>query len=144
MEQRFTVGDLVQTPLGKGIVREVRNNDDLLIEIKGRSLVFNASEVSAVNPRRRHVDAPRFSKVEHDDRSSVEVDLHGLTVEQAMDRVQDVLSQALLRDVAELRVIHGQTGGRIRAALHRRLKELPSVRGFRLDPGNKGVTIVSL
>jgi dsDNA-specific endonuclease/ATPase MutS2 len=50
----------------------------------------------------------------------------------------------MLADVPELRLIHGKSGGRIRTSLHRRLREIPTVRGFRLDPANPGVTIVSL
>jgi DNA mismatch repair protein MutS2 len=75
---------------------------------------------------------------------SVAIDLHGLTVEEALGRVQEALSEALLADVDELRLIHGRGGGRIRSALHRELGETPSVRKFRLDPRNEGVTIVTL
>jgi DNA mismatch repair protein MutS2 len=73
-----------------------------------------------------------------------EIDLHGLTVEEALGRIDDALNEALLAGLPELRVIHGKSGGRIRGALHQRLKAIPSVRGFRLDPRNAGVTIVSL
>jgi len=41
-------------------------------------------------------------------------------------------------------VIHGRGSGRIRVALHRQLRVMPSVRAFRLEPGNEGVTIVEL
>jgi dsDNA-specific endonuclease/ATPase MutS2 len=41
-----------------------------------------------------------------------------------------------------VRFIHGRSGGRIRSALHRHLRAFPSVRAFRLDPTNEGVTIV--
>jgi dsDNA-specific endonuclease/ATPase MutS2 len=63
------------------------------------------------------------------------VDLHGLTVEGALARAEQALNDALLA---------GKSGGRIRAALHRRLHEISTVRAFRLEPGNPGVTIVSL
>ena len=75
---------------------------------------------------------------------SAEIDLHGLTVDEALERAQQALNEALLGDLAELRFIHGRSGGRIRAALHRHLRETPSVRNVRLDPRNEGVTIVSL
>lgn len=70
------------------------------------------------------------------------MDLHGLTTVEALARVDDALNEALLADAAELRVIHGRSGGRLRAALHRHLRDLN--RGFRLDPSNEGVTIVAL
>ena len=72
------------------------------------------------------------------------MDLHGLTVDEALARAEQALNDALLADFPEIRLIHGQSGGRIRAALHRRLGEIPTVRAFRLDPRNPGATIVSL
>ena len=73
-----------------------------------------------------------------------EVDLHGLTVDAALDCVERALNAALLADLPELRLVHGKSGGRIRGALHQQLRAMPSVRGFRLDPRNEGVTIVVL
>ncbi len=72
------------------------------------------------------------------------MDLHGLRVEEALERIDAALDAALLAGHAELRFIHGRSGGRLRGALHARLRVIPTVRGFRLDPGNPGVTIVSL
>jgi DNA mismatch repair protein MutS2 len=148
---RAGVGDIVQTPLGKGVVREVRNNGRLLVEVKGRALIVTERDVAVADAGRR----PRPNKVAAQGRSkpsrmksrrtaSLDVDLHGLTVEEALERAQQALNDALLADLAELRLIHGRSGGRIRAALHRRLRETPSVRTFRLDPRNEGVTIVDL
>jgi DNA mismatch repair protein MutS2 len=73
-----------------------------------------------------------------------EVDLHGLTVEEALSRLDEVLNDAILEGVAELRIIHGRSGGRIRGAVHMRLREISAVVSFRLDPKNAGVTIVCL
>ena len=61
-----------------------------------------------------------------------------------MARVDSALDAAMRADVAELRVIHGRGGGRLRAALHRRLAGIASVRAFALDPRNEGVTVVRL
>ncbi len=152
----FAPGDAVQTPLGKGVVRDVRNNGRLLVELKGRAVEVVSGSVtrlaSDVAPtaragRRRSggVGAQADSSATPRARTaSAEVDLHGLTVEDAMARVDDVLNDALLADLPGLRLVHGRSGGRIRAALHRRPREVSSVRAFRLDPRNPGVTIVSL
>jgi DNA mismatch repair protein MutS2 len=71
-----------------------------------------------------------------------EIDLHGLTVDQALGQVDQALNEALLAGAASLRIIHGRSGGRIRNAVHRRLKEIEAIRTFRLDPRNPGVTVV--
>jgi DNA mismatch repair protein MutS2 len=152
-----TPGDAVQTPLGKGVVREVRNNGRLLVELKGRAVEIAAASVSALEaspqPKAR-TGKGRGSAAEERGTQTVpgalarsargEVDLHGLTVEEALARAEDALNEALLADSPELRLVHGRSGGRIRAALHRRLQQITSVRSFRLDPRNAGVTIVVL
>jgi DNA mismatch repair protein MutS2 len=153
MASRFTTGDTVQTRFGKGVVREVRNGGRLLVDVQGRALAVTESEISApgmgrTRPRARRAASESESTHARSKQAkrtvSAEVDLHGLTVEEALDRVEQALNAALLADLGELRLIHGRSGGRIRAALHRRLQETPSVRKFRLDPRNEGVTIVCL
>lgn len=150
---RFAVGDAVQTPFGKGLVRATRNNGRLLVDVGGRALLISEAEVSTLAGRKRKAGStPPDSTgptVAARDRppprnAHVEVDLHGLTVEEALGRAEEALNAALLADLAELRLIHGRSGGRIRAALHRRLRQIPSVRGFKVDPRNEGVTIVML
>jgi len=139
----------VQTPLGKGVVREAGNSGRLTVEIRGRSLVLDESTVASLDTERSRAGktrrpAPALPAPLPARRAAAEVDLHGLTVEEALARAERALNDALLADVPELRLIHGKSGGRIRAALHRRLREISTVRAFRLDPGNPGVTIVSL
>ena len=161
----FAPGDAVHTPLGKGIVREVRNSGRLLVDLNGRAVVLDAASVTPRTeapprrPRRARAAVPepetpptppsRAATTAASRRPPVQgagptIDLHGKTVEEALTAVEDALSDALLADVPELRLVHGRSGGRIRAALHRRLREISSVRAFRIDPSNPGVTIVTL
>ncbi len=152
----MVVGDAVQTPFGKGVVREVRNRDRCLVEVGGRQLELRVAQLqplpSGVVPRgarATHANQPRTTGGRSAGAPAAaegptEVDLHGLTVEEALSRVNDALNRALLSDAGHLRLIHGRSGGRIRAALHRRLEGIASVRGFHLDPHNPGVTIVVL
>jgi len=124
----------------------------VLVEVRGRALIFDQPELSSAGDRRRRSNR-RDAPVEqytpsHAARSrrnaAAEVDLHGLTVERALERAERALDDALLADFQELRFIHGRSGGRIRLALHGWLRTVASVRSFRLDPRNEGVTIVSL
>jgi dsDNA-specific endonuclease/ATPase MutS2 len=156
MEWRFKTGELVQTRLGKGVVREVRTNARLVVEVNGRAVVVDEGAVAPVDrrpgPARKRKPAPAPAPRAHQPSGRpassgvppAEVDLHGLTVGEALARMEQVLNDALLADLPELRLIHGKGGGRIRAALHRRLRGISAVRAFRLDPRNAGVTIVSL
>jgi DNA mismatch repair protein MutS2 len=152
----YLPGDAVQTPFGKGIVREVRHGGQYVVDVRGRALVLAASQVSrTVGGGRRRERAMREARDPGSLRGELPipkaiptppatVDLHGLTVPEALARIDDALNEALLAGVSELRVIHGRSGGRIRAALRQRLCAIPSVRSFALDPHNAGVTIVRL
>ena len=139
----------MQTPLGKGVVREARNNGRLVVDIGNRSVVLEERTVAPiVTPKRPAPSKTPPSSAPMADppgrHPATAVDLHGLSVEDALARAEHALNAALLAGYPELRLIHGRSGGRIRAALHRCLREISAVRAFRLDPANPGVTIVSL
>jgi len=155
MTSRFAPGQAVQTPLGKGVVLEVRNARRVLVQVQDRALVLDAATVSAVaapgrtatpEPAQRHRQptARREPRDETDSARSRTVDLHGLTTAGALEAMDAAIDAALLADVGQLRLIHGRSGGRVRGAVHTRLRELTVVQSFRLDPHNAGVTIVFL
>jgi DNA mismatch repair protein MutS2 len=146
----FAPGDEVHVAgLGKGVVREVRNGGRYLVELKGRSIVAAEGQLTAASARKRadpggsrssHASVREsFGTASHAAKS---LDLHGMTVEEAADALDTFLNDALLAGHAEVRVIHGRSGGRLKAAVQARLKHLPVVRAFRVDPTNAGVTIV--
>jgi DNA mismatch repair protein MutS2 len=146
----FVPGDTVRTPLGKGVVQDLRHRGRLLILIGNRSVVVDGRDATRVDPPR--ASSRQTSRTAHagpppDDRApsrAADLDLHGLIVADALERVASAIDAAILAGHGRLRVIHGRSGGRIRAALHRQLRGLPPVRAFRLDPANDGVTIVEL
>jgi DNA mismatch repair protein MutS2 len=143
----FAPGDEVHVAaLGKGVVREVRNGGRYLVELRGRSVVAVAAQLTAVSrPRKRRAraDVPTTPGPSRSHAAS-SLDLHGMTVEEAVNALDLFLNDALLAQHAEVRVIHGRSGGRLKAAVQARLRQLPLVRAFRVDPANAGVTIVML
>ena len=145
----FVPGDRVHvTTLGTGIVREVRNGGRYLIELKGRSMVVTGSQLEPA-PERRATKRSATIRSDSDPASETPpapraLDLHVRTVLEAVDALDSFLNDALLDGCAEVRVIHGRSGGKVKAAVHGRLAQLSAVRAFRLDPANPGVTIVRL
>jgi DNA mismatch repair protein MutS2 len=67
-----------------------------------------------------------------------------MTAADAVAALEAFVSDAILAGLTEVHVIHGQSGGRLKAAVHTRLRGLPAVRRFRLDARNPGVTVVEL
>lgn len=147
----FTPGDHVHVAaFGKGIVRDVRNRGRYLVEVKGRVMVVAASALTPAAVGRRG-PARAAGAPAHDVTASVgraapphSIDLHGKTVEEAIATLDAFLNDAILGGLADVQVIHGRSGGRVKAAVHARLKQISAVRAFRLDPGNPGVTLVRL
>ena len=155
MADQFQAGDAVHVALfGKGIVREARNGGRYLVEVKGASMVVAASALSALpEPRKgRRARALPAAGPEPETPAALasapgapsSLDLHGRTVAEAEALVDAFLNDAMLAGHAAVRIIHGISGGRVRAAAHGRLRACPTVRAFRVDPSNPGVTIVSL
>jgi DNA mismatch repair protein MutS2 len=146
MPRNFSPGDTVHiTALGTGILREVRNGGRCLVEIKGRAIVVAATQLqpSAAPKRARAVrQAPEPER--RAPRPSRDLDLHGMTVEEAIHALLAFLNEALLAGSGEARIIHGRSGGTLKAAVHAQLRAIPSVRRFAVDPRNPGVTIAKL
>ena len=148
----FKPGDPVHVALlGKGTVREVRNGERYLVDIKGRSLVASGGQLTLQESGRkasRPVSASASrAPVEYDTKmrsQTASLDLHGKTVAEALEATISFLNDAMIAGTAEVEIIHGRSGGKIKAAVHAQLKKLASVRGFSIDPRNAGVTIVRL
>jgi DNA mismatch repair protein MutS2 len=142
---KFAPGDRVHVPmLGTGVVREVRNGVRYVVEVKGRPVVLPEARLEAA-PEQRRGRAPRsVAEVGATEVAphSMSLDLHGLTAPEAVEALDAFLNQALLAGAAQARVIHGRSGGTLKAAVHARLKEWPGLRGFAVDASNPGVTIV--
>jgi DNA mismatch repair protein MutS2 len=76
-----------------------------------------------------------------------EINLVGLTVDEAIPRVDKLLDDAALGDRHEIRVIHGFGEGKLRKAIAGFLKDHPHVASYRAGAANEGgggVTIVEL
>ena len=148
----FSPGDSVHVAaLGKAIVREARKRGHYLVEVKGRTMIVAESQLSAVVESKRGRRAPAARVLPPPDphtaggtNASSSIDLHGMTTDEAVAALDEFLNEAILSSVAEVRVIHGRSGGRLKGAVHARLRQLPSIRAFRIDPANPGVTIVTL
>ncbi|MCD6374529.1 MAG: endonuclease MutS2 [Caldisericaceae bacterium] len=104
------------------------------IELKGK----------AVAEKGKIEKSPTVSPVSN---ISNEVDLRGLTVDEALTELEAFLDKAQLSTWDEIRVIHGKGTGALRQAVHQYLQKSKLVQNFRLGSwgeGDTGVTIVKL
>ena len=79
--------------------------------------------------------------------SSLEINVIGLTVHEAIPEVEGFLDAAVISNLEEVRIVHGMGTGKLRAGIHDFLRTHRSVAQFRLGKygeGDTGVTIVKL
>lgn len=143
----YTAGDRVHVAgLGTGVIRELRGEDRLAVEIKNRLVIVLRRDVEPVadthvsRRRRDTVAAPAASP--SDTQDVLSLDLHGKTVAESVDLVAAFIDEALRAGHHRARVIHGRSGGKVKMAVHRYLSGVSVVRAFRIDPRNAGVTII--
>jgi len=79
--------------------------------------------------------------------ASMECDVRGMTVEEALVQVDLFIDSAVLNSLKNISIIHGKGTGALRSGIHSHLRRHPSVSEFRLGrygEGEDGVTILTL
>jgi DNA mismatch repair protein MutS2 len=133
-----------------GVVGEVMSlhGDEVELAVGGKRLRVPRAELVGVagpSPSRGGVKVRTVAPDRAPGAGSSEVNLVGLTVDEALPRVDKALDEALLADRHEVRVIHGFGEGRLRKAVAGFLEGHPHVAAVRLGAeGRGGVTVVEL
>ena len=80
-------------------------------------------------------------------RPMLEINVLGMTVEEALYEVDNFIDKAVTDNLSEIKVIHGVGTGKLKAAISQHLKKNRCVESFRLGKygeGETGVTIIKL
>ncbi len=80
-------------------------------------------------------------------RGKMELDIRGCACDDGIYQLDQFIDQAVMSNISMISIIHGKGTGLLRAAVHKRLKNHPSVKSFRLGvygEGEDGVTIAEL
>ena len=98
-------------------------------------------------PEKRTLPEARHSQIGRQmaQNISIELDLRGMKVEEALESLDRKLDDAILAGVPMLRIIHGKGTGALRAAVKDRLEGNGNIESFRLGAegeGGDGVTII--
>jgi DNA mismatch repair protein MutS2 len=148
------VGSRVKiTSLGiTGDVLALPDDGDAEVAVSGKRLKVPRGQLTVVAgagaAARSRTAAPAFvSSARSAGGGSSEINLVGLTVDEALPRVDKLLDDAFLSERKEVRVVHGFGAGRLRQAVAGLLQDHPHVAGFRpggAGEGGGGVTVVEL
>jgi len=132
----------VVADVGRGARYKVQVGN-LIMELDGSDL--DPPSAPASKPKRPGggVDVGRTGAEE----AGGEVDLRGLTSEEAVAQLEKFMDRALLSGLSTLWIIHGKGTGALRQRVGEFLKDFPGVKGYRLgawNEGGDGVTVVEL
>lgn len=142
-------GDRVRVG-GLSIVGEVVavHGDELELLVSGKRMRTPVHAVTVVQGGAKRVETSAvFVSRSHDDRTTAEINVVGLRVDEAIPLVDKRLDEAALNDVREVRVIHGFGQGTLRRAVGELLSGHPHVAAFHVGgehDGGGGVTVVEL
>jgi DNA mismatch repair protein MutS2 len=104
---------------------------------------------AAATGRANERERPNIVLPKLEDRPSVEaqLDLRGWRVEDALEELDTYLNNAVMYDMASVRIVHGKGTGALRAAIREQLVHHPLVKAFTSAPpqeGGDGVTVIKL
>ena len=133
----------------RGVVVEAGSKGRYHVRVDGVMTWCRDNDLkSPPEPKRKAKTSPARARLEHpgdetrDAAPPGRVDLHGLSVAEAVEKMMAEIDRSLQRGADRLEVVHGKGSGLIKDAIHKRLAALSVVRTFRLNPRNPGVTWV--
>ena len=142
---RVTVGGLGL----EGVVLSLDGNR-AEIDVRGKRIQAKVKELRVIGgPPQQAQQARVRVNVDLKPREGLlsELNVIGMTVDQAVDRVSRFLDDTLVTDIHEVRIVHGHGTGQLRKGLQAFLKTHPQVQKYYAAPDNQGgggATIVEL
>jgi DNA mismatch repair protein MutS2 len=129
-----------------GTVLHVAEGGQAEVDVGGKRVHVPVAELAPLaSPAGGRKTSPAAVRASRE--APAEINLIGLTVDEALPRVDKLLDDAILSDTTRLRVVHGHGAGTLRRAVRELLEGHPHVAAFHAgEPreGGSGVTIVEL
>ena len=146
------LGDKVAVgPLGlEGIIQSIHDGH-ADVDVRGKRMRARVDDLRVITPARTGGAAP--SKVHVNvamaqrDTAVSEINVIGARAEEAVERVERFLDEAMVAELKSLRVVHGYGTGALRRSIAEFLRAHPFVANFNPAPDNQGgggVTVVEL
>lgn len=133
----------------EGVVIEALPNGSFRVAVGSMQIECQANELKALDKKTWDKYAKTVSKSlfrspgrEEQKKASSPLDLHGLTVAEAIPLVAKKIDEAILNDLDRVEIIHGVGTGKLLTAVHAFLKAQSVVKAFKLDEHNSGTTFV--
>ena len=141
----LSIGDRVRVPNGgKGRVLEVRSDDKLVIALGSMRMVLDASELEHLPSSSQSPPSSPSSPPSPPSLSSFEIDLRGMTGDEAETATVAAVDAAVLAEQPFLRIIHGMGTGVVRERVQRVVARDRRISRYSFAPRNQGGTGVTI
>lgn len=130
-----------------GKVLSVKRNGECEIMLGAVKTNVKMSNCKKLAPRAKTPKKVNISKQFTNASVKSEINLIGMSVDEATYELDEYLNQAIQGNLSEVRVVHGKGTGKLREGVQKFLKGHPCVAEFRdgmYGEGERGVTIVKL
>ena len=144
---QFREGDTVTIVALKkdGVISEVLGGGKYRVAVSSLQFTCSAKELLPSQPA---APRPRLTEqkvlMKNQPRPPQTLDLHGLTVDEAIRKLDQWLDSVVLSDLYQVKVVHGLGTGRVQAAVHQHLRSIKAVRNFKINEWNAGETDIYL
>jgi DNA mismatch repair protein MutS2 len=121
------------------------SNSEAVVEIEGKTYRLKPNNLQSISSSEEKPGAAH--RAEYDKRLSSELDLRGLSGDEAVEQVDRFIDKAILLGFPFVRIVHGKGTGILRKRVSEFLKTHTAVEEARLGKlgeGGDGVTIVKL
>lgn len=144
------VGDaVIIRSIGEGEIVEI-NGEKILVKSGMLKTRVKLSDIMLVEKKKKETKTQRnlyrtSSRADADVKT--ELDLRGMTVDEALGKLNLFIDKCILNGMSEVRIIHGKGTGALRGAVQEELRHHPNIGEFRLGSfgeGDTGVTIAKL
>lgn len=131
------------------VLEEPDADGQVLVQAGIMKIKVHVSQLARVDDQKDAIEKMQQVRMTHVKASPIglELDLRGLNVEEALDRVDKYLDDAFIAGLHEVTLIHGKGTGTLRRAISEHLRRHEHVESFRLGKygeGETGVTVVTL
>ncbi|MCU0606580.1 MAG: endonuclease MutS2 [Candidatus Edwardsbacteria bacterium] len=147
---RFAVGDAVfVASIGKEGVVEVPpdGGGKLKVQVGGVRMSLKRGDVRMLGPKTFELSAVNVAGADGETSFPMELHLLGYHAEEALEKLDQYLDQAVLLGIGQVRIVHGKGTGVLRKVVKEALARDKRVRSFRLgewNEGQDGVTVAEL
>ncbi len=133
----FKVGDAVQYRKSRGIITSMKKKE-ATVEVEGMKLRVKLVELKPTQKELLKKKEHSIVTIDTQKRSGLKLDLHGLRGDEAVEKLDVFLSDALMAGWDEVLIYHGIGTGKLAYAVKEFLKVHPSVKKFSDAPAHMG------